>query len=264
MTETKSFRTLSIVGPGRVGHSIARAAVAAGIEAFLVGRAQPLVDQTPADVAIITVPDTEIASCCEYLCRNGEIPGLVGHTSGATGLDALAAVSQTGTAVFSMHPLQTFADRKTSLAGQNCAVTSDSDVALERVSALARELGMRPFKLDDSDRPAYHAAASIASNFLIALEESAAELLSKAGIEHSRELLSPLVLRTAQNWTDQGANALTGPIARGDEQTVDLHVETIAELSPELLDLYAVMAERTRTLAAGREPSADPKAVARC
>ena len=79
---------------------------------------------------------------------------------------------------------------------------------------------MVPFDVPEESRAAYHAAAAIASNFLVALETSAEELLEAAGVEDARELLAPLVLRTAANWAERGAAALTGPIARGDEATV--------------------------------------------
>ena len=105
---------------------------------------------------------------------------------------------------------------------------------------------MRPFEVPDERRAAYHAAAAIASNFLVALEESAADLLSAAGVGNGRELLAPLVLRTAANWSEHGGAALTGPIARGDEATVARHLAALRELAPELIPLYEALAERTR------------------
>jgi predicted short-subunit dehydrogenase-like oxidoreductase (DUF2520 family) len=108
---------------------------------------------------------------------------------------------------------------------------------------------MRPFAVPEEHRAAYHAAASIASNFLVALEESATELLARAGVEDARELLAPLVLRTAANWAEDGAGALTGPIARGDQPTVARHREALAELAPELVPLYDALAQRTREIA---------------
>jgi predicted short-subunit dehydrogenase-like oxidoreductase (DUF2520 family) len=104
---------------------------------------------------------------------------------------------------------------------------------------------MRPFSVPDERRAAYHAAACIASNFLVALEESAAGLLEAAGVEDGRELLAPLVLATAANWADRGGEALTGPIARGDAGTVERHRAALAEVAPELLDMYEAMADRT-------------------
>ncbi len=108
---------------------------------------------------------------------------------------------------------------------------------------------MRPFELPEERRAAYHAAASIASNLLVALEESSAELLERIGVEDARELLAPLVLRTAANWAERGPEALTGPIARGDAATVERHRAALRESAPELLPLYEALADRAAELA---------------
>ena len=76
--------------------------------------------------------------------------------------------------------------------------------------------------------------------------------MEAAGVQDAREVLAPLVLRSAANWADAGAEALTGPIARGDEATVTLHLEALATMTPELRPLYEALAERTRALGAGR------------
>ena len=103
--------------------------------------------------------------------------------------------------------------------------------------------------MPEERRAAYHAAASIASNLLVALEESSAELLGRIGIEDARELLAPLVLRTAANWAERGPEALTGPIARGDAATVQRHLAALRESAPELLPLYEALADRAAELA---------------
>jgi predicted short-subunit dehydrogenase-like oxidoreductase (DUF2520 family) len=109
---------------------------------------------------------------------------------------------------------------------------------------------MRPFELDDSRRAAYHAAASIASNFLVTLEAAAESMAGAAGIEDARELLAPLVRSTVENWAKLGPEqALTGPVARGDEETVAAQRAALAAARPELLDLFDVLVARTRELA---------------
>jgi predicted short-subunit dehydrogenase-like oxidoreductase (DUF2520 family) len=137
------------------------------------------------------------------------------------------------------------------LRGAGCAVAGTSPRALATAHALAQRLGMRATAVADSDRAAYHAAASIASNLLVALEESAAELLERAGVADARELLAPLVLRTAANWAAGGPEALTGPIARGDRETVERHRTALVELAPDLLPLYDALAERAAVHASG-------------
>jgi predicted short-subunit dehydrogenase-like oxidoreductase (DUF2520 family) len=165
----------------------------------------------------------------------------------------LTAAAEQGAGTFSLHPLQTFPDGATPVEGTPAAIAGSSAEALAFARALAEALGMRPFDVPEERRAAYHAAAAIASNLLVALEESAAELLGRAGIENARELLAPLVLRTAANWAERGPAALTGPIVRGDRATVEGHRAALAERAPELLPLYDALAERAEAL--GRESS---------
>jgi predicted short-subunit dehydrogenase-like oxidoreductase (DUF2520 family) len=240
---------VAVVGAGRVGRTLARAALDAGIEFSLAGRRDAVAACERAEVALLCVPDDEIESVCETIAAAIPPLRLVGHVSGATPLAALSAARRGGADVFCLHPLQTIPDGDTSLTGAPCAVSGSSTEAREAAAELATRLGMRPFALADEQRAAYHAAACMASNFLVALEESAAELLARAGIEDARELLAPLVLRTAANWTEHGAEALTGPIARGDNATVDRHLDAIARSAPELSDLYRALATRTNQLA---------------
>jgi predicted short-subunit dehydrogenase-like oxidoreductase (DUF2520 family) len=134
-------------------------------------------------------------------------------------------------------------------------VAGTTDEALGTATALAAVLGMRPFEIDDAGRAAYHAAASIASNFLVTLESAAEAVAGGAGLEpaEARELLAPLVRSTVENWAARGPErALTGPVARGDDATVARQREAVAEVAPELLELFDAMTGRTRALA-GRE-----------
>jgi predicted short-subunit dehydrogenase-like oxidoreductase (DUF2520 family) len=244
---------LAIVGAGRVGRSLARAALGAGLDVELAGRRDAVAAAESGRIALLCVPDAAIAPACEAIAAAVPPLRFVGHVSGATPLTALAAARRRGAEAFCIHPLQTVPDGDTSLAGAPCAISGSSPEASALASGLASRLGLRPFTLADDQRTAYHAAACMASNFLVALEESAAELLERVGIDDARELLGPLVLRTAANWAELGGEALTGPIARGDEQTIDRHLDAIAAVSPELIDLYRTLAARTRALAGGTE-----------
>jgi predicted short-subunit dehydrogenase-like oxidoreductase (DUF2520 family) len=235
---------LTIVGRGRVGRSLARAAEAAGMDVTLVpGDAHG--DRRDAAV-LLCVPDEAIAEVCARIAADA--PALVGHVSGASTLHPLAAAAEHGSSTFSIHPLQTFADGETPVAGIPAAIAG-SDEGLEYARSLAEALSMRPFEVPEENRAAYHAAASIASNLLVALEESAAELLDRIGVQDARELLAPLVLRTAANWAERGPAALTGPIARGDRDTVQRHRIALAESAPELVRLYDALAMRAEALA---------------
>jgi predicted short-subunit dehydrogenase-like oxidoreductase (DUF2520 family) len=238
-----------------MGSAIVRAAAAHGLDISAAGRYEIAEVVPRADVALLCVPDAEIAAAAVAVVTANPRLAFIGHTSGATGLEALGAA---GEAVpFSLHPLQTVPDGKADLLGAPAAVDGATAEARELARALAEGLGLRPFEVPADVRAAYHAAASMASNFLIALEESAAALLADAGIEDGRELLAPLVLRTAANWAEGGPEALTGPIARGDEETVRRHLEAIAATSPELEPLYRALAERTRVVAAAPAEEAE-------
>jgi len=110
---------------------------------------------------------------------------------------------------------------------------------------------MAPFDVADEDRPAYHAAASIASNFLVTLESFAEDLAATAGVP--RDALAPLVRATVANWEAHGAAGLTGPIARGDEATVARQRDAVAERLPERAGLFDALVAATRDLRAREE-----------
>jgi predicted short-subunit dehydrogenase-like oxidoreductase (DUF2520 family) len=249
-----SFSRLAVIGPGRAGRSIATAAARAGLVVRLAGRTDAGDACRGSEVALLCVPDDQVAVACAS--ATVAIPPLrfVGHTSGATTLGALSAAREAGAEVFSLHPLQTIPDAQSELVGAPCAIAGSTSDALALATELALCLGMRPFEVPEESRAAYHAAAAMASNLLVALEESAADLLDRAGLDSpSRELLTPLVLRTAANWAERGPDALTGPIARGDAATVERHLEVLRDTAPELVPLYESLAERARALAAAAE-----------
>src|SRR5206468_9139791 len=128
----------------------------------------------------------------------------------------------------------------TDLRGCGCAIAGSTSAALQVARGLALDLGMDPLEIRDEQRAAYHAAASIASNFLLTLEAAAESVAAGAGIgaEDARRLLGPLVRATVENWLDRGPEAaLTGPVARGDERTVAAQRSAVAETSPDLLPL---------------------------
>jgi predicted short-subunit dehydrogenase-like oxidoreductase (DUF2520 family) len=245
-----SATPLVIVGRGRVGGSLARAAEAAGIEVRTAGSDEVVAASEGAGVVLLCVPDASIAATAADV---PEGPAFVGHVSGAGTLNLLAEAAARGARAFSLHPLQTFADTETPVDGTPAAIAGADHEALAFARELAETLGMRPFEVAEQDRSAYHAAAAMASNMLVALEESAAELLGRLGADEARELLAPLVLRTAANWAELGPRALTGPIARGDQTTVDGHRAALQERAPELLPLYDVLAERAREIASSSE-----------
>jgi predicted short-subunit dehydrogenase-like oxidoreductase (DUF2520 family) len=225
-----------VVGPGRMGSAIVAALRAAGVDVTgPLGRGERCPPRT--DCVLLCVPDAEIGNAAHAVP-----PGpLVGHVSGATTLAPLAPH-----AAFSMHPLMTV---PATFEGAGAAIAGSTDRALATARALAEALGMQPFEIADDDRAAYHAAASMASNYLVALEDAAERLLATAGAGRAgRDLLVPLVRATVDNWARGGAAALTGPIARGDEETVARQREAVTERTPELLALFDALTDSTREL----------------
>jgi predicted short-subunit dehydrogenase-like oxidoreductase (DUF2520 family) len=230
----------AVVGAGRLGTALAAALRASGVA--VDGPFGRGARGDGADVVLLCVPDAEIAAAAA-LIPDGP---LVGHCSGATGLDVLGERE-----AFSLHPLMTVTADGARFAGAGCAVAGTTDRGLATAFALAQALGLVAVEIEERDRAAYHAAASVASNFLVTLEAAAERLAATAGAP--RELLVPLVRATVENWAAVGAQrALTGPIARGDEATVARQRVAVAERAPELLELFDALASATRDLAGAR------------
>jgi predicted short-subunit dehydrogenase-like oxidoreductase (DUF2520 family) len=232
---------LAIVGGGRLGKALSAAFGRAGYD--VAGPLGRRADAAGADVVLLCVPDVEIGNAARAVAHGV----IVGHCSGATSLDPL-----TPHEAFSFHPLMTVTTAGADFTGAGAAIAGTTERARAIATELAEALGMRPVAVAAEDRVAYHAAASIASNFLITLEAAAERLARTAGIE--RALLVPLVRATVENWAALGAErALTGPVARGDEATVEAQRGAVAERTPELLDLFDALAAATRDLAAVSE-----------
>jgi predicted short-subunit dehydrogenase-like oxidoreductase (DUF2520 family) len=231
-----TFERCAIVGAGRLGHALAEALRNAGLEVEgPLGRgARP-----EAPIVLLTVPDGEIRGAAEATPAQ-----LIGHCSGATTLDVFG--DREG---FSLHPLMTVPEQGASFAGAGCAVAGTSDRALEVARGLAKVLHMTAVEVPDEDRAAYHAAASIAANFLVTLEGAAERLAATAGVP--RELLVPLARAALENWAANGAEqALTGPVARGDEATIARQREAIEQRAPDLLEAFDALVAASRVLAA--------------
>jgi predicted short-subunit dehydrogenase-like oxidoreductase (DUF2520 family) len=236
-----TFDAVAIVGAGRMGSALAAAAGAAGlaVDGPLRRGEAPSAD---AGAVLLCVPDAQIEPAAAALPARPD--QLVGHTSAATTLTALGAHE-----AFSLHPLMTVTAEGATFTGVTAAIAATSDRALAVADGLARRLGMRPVQIAEADRAAYHAAACIASNFLVTLEDLAERLGETAGLQ--RAPLAQLVRATAANWAQLGAErALTGPIARGDEATVARQRAAIAARLPDDLGLFDALADATRRLAA--------------
>jgi predicted short-subunit dehydrogenase-like oxidoreductase (DUF2520 family) len=260
-------RTVALVGPGRAGTTIALAlyergyrvvgvagrapdaastrdaAAGLGAPAVLVSRAG-----TGAGLVIVATPDAALDSTVRAVTPSLEPGALVVHLAGSRGLDVFAdlAVVRPDVRVGALHPLQSFPSASLGLdrlAGSWAAVAGDP-----RVRALAIELGLEPFELDDAQRGRYHAAAAVASNHLVALLGQVERLAAACDVPF--QAFAPLAIASLENAFAMGpAGALTGPVARGDLRTVERH---LAEMPPGERDAYRSLAREAARLAGRR------------
>lgn len=251
---------LALVGPGRAGVAVAAALAASGWRVVAVAGRSPDAASTRAaalrldapampieqvvagaDLVVIATPDAEIESVAGAIAPALDSSALVVHLAGSRGLEALAPVAAVGARVGALHPLQALPSGEVGLArlpGSWCAVAGDPQVA-----ALAASIGMHPMEVADADRARYHAAACIASNHLVAL---LAQVQRVAPVPLDAFL--PLVRATVENVAELGpARALTGPVARGDVETVRAH---LAALPEDETDEYRALARAAMRLVA--------------
>jgi predicted short-subunit dehydrogenase-like oxidoreductase (DUF2520 family) len=273
--------TIAIIGPGRAGSALGRALHQAGYTIAAIGGRNPdnvrnLADelgakacQSPAtaidlaDLTMVAVPDDVIlplaTDMAESLCSAAGKAAV--HLSGAQDRSALRPLAQQGslrTGVF--HPLQTF--RRGPEAVQNVAGTYfgiDADAVLrDQLMQLARDLHGHPFDLSGIDLALYHAAAVFAANYPTTLLAEAIALGVEAGLdpETARQGMTTLLGGAVNNLRELApADAITGPAVRGDQGTIERHLEALKH-DPELQRLYRLLAERTKLLNPKKEAAA--------
>jgi predicted short-subunit dehydrogenase-like oxidoreductase (DUF2520 family) len=217
------IESVTVIGArGRVG----------GAVSARLGERGVVLREAGADLVLLCVPDRAIAEVASEVA----VGPWIAHVSGGTPLAALDPHARR----FSVHPLQTFTLERgpEQLDGAWAAVSGETEEAPAVATWLADLLGLQPFELDDERRALYHAGAAIASNYLVTLRRAAGSLLDAAGVPP--EALDPLMRRVIEN-----AFQLTGPIERGDWETVEHHRSAIAANAPELLETYDTLAALT-------------------
>lgn len=272
------MRHAVIVGPGRMGLALGYALVQQdAVESLTVcGRrpeppAHPLFVQDLAryvfgltraehgtEAVFLAVPDHVVPEMAHALAAHGPAPeGCAAfHLAGALSTEVLAPLHASGYAVGSFHPLQAVAHPVTGaerLPGSWVAVTGEpaAQAVARRVAAA---LGSQILTVPESRRPLYHAAAVMASNFLPPLLDAACRMLEHAGVPYEEALsaLLPLIRGTLANVEERGLEAaVTGPIPRGDVETVGLHMRA---MDPHDRRLYALLGQELARIAAGRIP----------
>jgi predicted short-subunit dehydrogenase-like oxidoreductase (DUF2520 family) len=226
-----------IIGPGRAGQSLAVALEGAGWDIDLLDRRAPLAPAARGcPLLVIATPDAVVAEVAAAV--DPSVDTVVAHVAGSLGLGVLAPHTRRA----SVHPLVAMPDPDTGsrrLLGAWFAVAGDP-----RVGDVVDALGGHAVGVADDRRATYHAAAVVASNHLVALLGQAERLAADAGVPF--EALLDLVRSTVDNVAELGpAAALTGPVARGDWETVDAHLEALA---PDERVAYDILANEARKL----------------
>lgn len=270
---------VAIVGAGRVGTGMAVLLDRAGHRIVAVSGRGPTRDRAsrflpdvpflePAEAAragelvVIGVPDDEIGAIVGRIADAGawRTGQWVAHLSGASGLDVLAPVRAAGARPLAIHPLQTFPDVASALdrlPGCAMAVTADDAEGYAVGERIADDVGARPFRLEEAERPLYHAAAVFASNYLIVCAGIAEELFREAGVPDPRAAMMSLQRTSLENVERLGAaQALTGPAVRGDAATIDRNLTALREAAPQTVASYVELCRNALELGArsGRLP----------
>jgi predicted short-subunit dehydrogenase-like oxidoreductase (DUF2520 family) len=266
---------VGVIGAGRVGTALAIALRRAGhritaasavssasrerVDRYLPGTVvlQPAGVIAAADLVLLTAPDDALAGLVRGLAATGApLAGrMLAHTSGRHGLAVLEPATELGALPLALHPVMTFtgrADDADKLAGISFGVTAPT-VLRPAAEVLVMEMGGEPVFIAEADRGLYHAALAGAANHLVTLVVQAEDLLTRAGVAQPARMLGPLLSAALDNSLRLGDAGLTGPVARGDAETVAGHVDALRTDAPEALPAYLALARltATRALASG-------------
>src|ERR1700722_8258105 len=267
----RTHRTISIIGAGRVGQSIAkrlrklgwrigavvtRSRRSAQAAARAIGAGTPHSALTPevldADVILLSVPDDVLENVAQKLAKIGGATltkksrtKIILHTSGALDHRVLAPLARRGASTGSMHPMQTFSGRSAPRLEGVIFSIEGAPAARATAQKLARSLGGTPVIISANDKPAYHASGTIVAGHALSLIESATQTLMKIGFTRNRanQALLPLIRQMLDNYESLGPQAAwTGPLSRGDYATISKHVKALRRFPREFQDAYAVLA----------------------
>jgi predicted short-subunit dehydrogenase-like oxidoreductase (DUF2520 family) len=252
--------TALAVALGRAGHRIAAASAVSDasrrrVDTYLAGTPvrQPQDVVAVADLVLLTVPDDALSGLVRGLAATGaQLAGrMLVHASGRHGLAVLEPAVQHGALPLALHPVMTFtgrADDADRLAGISFGVTAPA-VLRPAAEVLVLEMGGEPVFIAEADRDLYHAALAGGANHLVTLVAQAQDLLARAGVGQPARMLGPLLSAALDNALRLGDAALTGPVARGDVETVAGHLAALRQQAPEALPAYLALARLTATRA---------------
>jgi predicted short-subunit dehydrogenase-like oxidoreductase (DUF2520 family) len=269
----RQLNNFAIIGAGMVGTAIGHLLKNAGYKIVAIAdesstalrRAQSYTGgkayRKPQEVLreagciLITTPDDIISSVCKDIARSPLIRGkYIFHMSGAGGLDLLEPAKKAGAAVASIHPLQSFSsidNAVQNIPSSYFGITADTK-ARKQAETIVLALGGKPIYISARQKPLYHAAACVASNYLVSLLNTVESIYQSIGISEkdAKKAYLPLIYGSLKNIELSGSiQALTGPIARGDAGTIQKHVDAINANLPQYASLYSSLGLVTVNLA---------------
>nr|CAA6829320.1 MAG: Ketopantoate reductase PanG (EC [uncultured Thiotrichaceae bacterium] len=268
--------TLNIIGAGRLGKTLAHLwqqsgqlstqaicnrsleSSQAAVDFIQAGQAYSDYAQLPgADAWLLACGDDQLSHCCQQLCDQHNFTGqeTLFHCSGAlTAQEVFSPAKKLGLSIASIHPIKSFADPQQSIksfSGTHCGIEGD-EAALQRLTPVFENIGAQLFTIKPEAKTLYHSASVIACNYLVALQELSIQTYEQAGVERvqAMQILQPIVQGTAENIFKLGTQgALTGPIARGDQQTVSKQFEALQEWSEDAAEIYRLLGKITADIA---------------
>lgn len=266
---------VGVIGAGRVGAVLGAALKTAGHQIVAVSAVSdasrrradallPDVEIRPADrigadvdLLLLAVPDDVLPKLVAGLVAAGGVRQgqFVVHTSGRHGIEVLQPATAIGSLPFAVHPVMTFTGTTVDLdriSGVCFGVTAP-EMLRPVAETLVLEMGGEPVWIAEENRPLYHAALAQGANHLVTLVASSSDLLRRAGVENPQRMLGPLLSAALDNALRYGDSGLTGPVVRGDADTVREHLAALRSVAPETTSAYVAMARLTagRALAAG-------------
>ena len=265
----KSLKVV-IIGKGKVGQSLAQLFSIKGINVSLVGRS--FIDQQHAcrlaDISLLTVSDGNIQRVCDALASSFKAGSIVAHCSGALSSSALISAKNKHCYTASAHPLNTFPSVQASLTtfandqhGSHLYAEGEA-IALNKLLPLFAHAGFKTQTINSQAKPLYHAACVFACNYINSLMDMSLSTAEAAGLERNQfwSSLQPLIQATLNNISQQGtAKALSGPIARGDVNTIATHLYELEGVSQQLKKNYADLGLKALELAVENGELSDEK-----
>lgn len=267
--------TLNIIGAGRLGKTLAYlwhhnttfniqaihnrtlSSTQAAVSFIQAGTAyETLANMPKADIWLLSCADDDIQTCCKTLIDSRTWSGkeIIFHCSGAlTAQEALGSAHKKGLAIASIHPIKSFAQPESaihSFLGTHCGIEGDQ-AALHLLKPNFEALGATCFNIKPEQKTLYHAASVIACNYLVSLQELSIQTYEQAGVsrEQAMQILEPIVKNTTDNIFKLGIQkALTGPVARGDYQTVNKQQKALSEWSEDYGETYRLLGDIAKKL----------------